>query len=695
MSDTTYSTNLALTLLGLSPDDVWGGTTNNNLGTLIEQAISGYVTQNFTDANVTLVMSPGTSATARNMYIECTGTNTATRQLIVPPNKKLYYVYNNTAAVSSATASQCSISGTTLTIDGTITGTFSAGQVISGNGIVNGTTILSQLSGTTGGAGTYLVDTSQTTLATSTASYISGTLQTPTGTTLTIGGTVTGTFAIGQTVTGTGVTSGTAITGYLTGAGGVGTYTVTPAQGPSAQALSASITGSSTNTLVISGGVTGSFAVGQIVTAPGFSATITSGSGGAGTYTITPAQTQSTATLASVSGSVLTLAGTIAGTFASQQIVTDSFGILSGGFVINSQAGGTTGGAGTYNITGTQTLPTATTASLSTVGATSTLTLSGTISGTFGVGQVITDSGGLLVANTTILTVVTPGSVYTVTNQTAHASLTNITVSQYPVFVSYFPVIANTPVAINTAPIAITGALPGGGHGIFVTADGSTGVTVNRGSRQVLVYDGTTVASALTGISSSGSTATNILGGAANEILVQTGTNATGFIAAPNTPNQFLSWTGSGFSWSTGGTSVTSFNGRTGVIVPTTGDYTASQVTNAVATTQFTGTNQALSANGYQKLPGGLIMQWGITSSAIAVDSTVTISLSTAPNIVFPTACLNVHAVAINPNAATQSTNDSFAQVVSYTTNQIVLVNNGTNSGSARALSLMWFAVGY
>ena len=41
----------------------------------------------------------------------------------------------------------------------------------------------------------------------------------------------------------------------------------------------------------------------------------------------------------------------------------------------------------------------------------------------------------------------------------------------------------------------------------------------------------------------------------------------------------------------------------------------AGTVTNGVYTTNFTGTNQSLaSANGYQKLPGGLIMQWGSVS---------------------------------------------------------------------------------
>lgn len=93
----TYSPNLAIELMGAGDQaGNWGSTTNTNLGTLIEQAISGYTTQAMADADQTLTMTPGASATARNMSIECTGTLTANRNLIVPSNKKLYFVYNNT-----------------------------------------------------------------------------------------------------------------------------------------------------------------------------------------------------------------------------------------------------------------------------------------------------------------------------------------------------------------------------------------------------------------------------------------------------------------------------------------------------------------------------------------------------------------------------------------------------------------------
>jgi hypothetical protein len=94
----TYSTNLQLELISTGDQaGTWGNTTNTNLGTLLEQAIAGYTTQAMADSDQTLVMTPGASATARNMFIECTGTLTAARSLIVPAKTKLYFIYNNTS----------------------------------------------------------------------------------------------------------------------------------------------------------------------------------------------------------------------------------------------------------------------------------------------------------------------------------------------------------------------------------------------------------------------------------------------------------------------------------------------------------------------------------------------------------------------------------------------------------------------
>jgi hypothetical protein len=96
----TYSTNLALGLIGTGDQaGNWGATNNLNIGTLLEQAISGYVTQAVSiGTDTTLTMSQGASATARNMFIELTGTGGTSTNLIVPANKKLYFIYNNTSS---------------------------------------------------------------------------------------------------------------------------------------------------------------------------------------------------------------------------------------------------------------------------------------------------------------------------------------------------------------------------------------------------------------------------------------------------------------------------------------------------------------------------------------------------------------------------------------------------------------------
>jgi hypothetical protein len=93
----TYSTNLAIELMGAGEQaGNWGSTTNTNLGTLIEQAISGYTTQAVaTGTDTTITIPNGATGVARNMFIELTGTGGASTNLIVPSNKKLYFIYNN------------------------------------------------------------------------------------------------------------------------------------------------------------------------------------------------------------------------------------------------------------------------------------------------------------------------------------------------------------------------------------------------------------------------------------------------------------------------------------------------------------------------------------------------------------------------------------------------------------------------
>ena len=94
----TYSTNLKIEEIGTGEQaGTWGTTTNNNFQNVFETAIVGRVTVTFTDADVTLTATNTVNAQDfRNLYLNCTGTNTASRNLIVPTINKNYIVENNT-----------------------------------------------------------------------------------------------------------------------------------------------------------------------------------------------------------------------------------------------------------------------------------------------------------------------------------------------------------------------------------------------------------------------------------------------------------------------------------------------------------------------------------------------------------------------------------------------------------------------
>ena len=149
----TYSTNLKIELIGTGEQDgTWGTTTNTNLGTLLEQAVSGYVTQAITDgsgANTTITIPDGTTGVARNMFIEMTGALTfSTTSLIVPANKKLYFIYNNTTGGFAVTVKVTGLTGVSvpngrkviLVCNGT--DIVEAHNAISGNATVGGTLVV-------------------------------------------------------------------------------------------------------------------------------------------------------------------------------------------------------------------------------------------------------------------------------------------------------------------------------------------------------------------------------------------------------------------------------------------------------------------------------------------------------------------------------------------------------------------------
>lgn len=95
----TYSPNLRLELIGTGEQQgTWGVTTNTNLGTLIEEAIGGYVAVPVTDgADTVLTANNGAADQSRNMTLNLTGTLTAARNVICPAIEKVYIVKNSTS----------------------------------------------------------------------------------------------------------------------------------------------------------------------------------------------------------------------------------------------------------------------------------------------------------------------------------------------------------------------------------------------------------------------------------------------------------------------------------------------------------------------------------------------------------------------------------------------------------------------
>jgi hypothetical protein len=229
----TYSTNLKLELIGNGDQSgTWGTTTNNNLGTLLEQAIAGVQSISIpTGGNYVLTNLNGVSDEARNAVLLVPSsvtlnptpsvTNPAANTILVPSGQtKTYIVVNNSTGGQSVnvqtygsgtgstalgnsgniavipngasiliycTGSDCFtvapftaytavpivaqgyVSGTSMTITSVSSGTLAPGQTVYNAGILytpsaipSGTTISSQTSGTTGGAGVYVLSAAAT-----------------------------------------------------------------------------------------------------------------------------------------------------------------------------------------------------------------------------------------------------------------------------------------------------------------------------------------------------------------------------------------------------------------------------------------------------------------------------------------------------------------------------------------------------
>jgi hypothetical protein len=223
----TYS-SLKFELIGTGDQSgTWGVTTNTNLGTAIEEAITGSADVSFASADVTLTLTDTNSAqTARNLRLNLIGTSGGARNLTVPNIEKFYIVTNglaDTVTVKNTTGTTITIpSGRTTQVFSTGTGVIFGADYFSGavlssaavllGGSINGTAIGNITPST--GAFTTLTATTPTTGDNSTKAATTAFVQSTVGTLGTMsqqnansvaitGGTITGATVNASNITNT------------------------------------------------------------------------------------------------------------------------------------------------------------------------------------------------------------------------------------------------------------------------------------------------------------------------------------------------------------------------------------------------------------------------------------------------------------------------------------------------------------
>jgi hypothetical protein len=201
-------------------------------------------------------------------------------------------------------------------------------------------------------------------------------------------------------------------------------------------------------------------------------------------------------------------------------------------------------------------------------------------------------------------------------------------------------------VALNQSG-AVSGTLRatngGTGQGAYITGDilysasdfptslarlaGNTTTT-----KKYLVQTGTGSASAaplwgtISGSDVSGAvtTATNLAGGAANQIAYQSGSGATAFATAPTTSGTFLGWNGSALAWAAAGATITNDTTTNATYYPVWANGTSGSLTTAyVSSTKlsFNPSTGVLTASGF----AGPLTGNASTATTLATARTLTI----------------------------------------------------------------------
>ena len=411
MASTYSSLKIQLMTTGEN-STTWGGITNTNLGTTLEEALKNTATVTFASADVTLTLvDSNASQSARNMRLVLSGTTGGARNLIVPAitGGKQYVVSNGCAdavTIKNATGTGIAVpAGKTMMVynDGT--------NVVDVTTYMSSLTLGSPLPVTSGGTGQTLSTGSGAVVLATSPTLTSATLASPSLTNATLttaniagaGISLTGstsgltvlkanatagawTLTLPSTAGTNGYflqTDGTGITNWVANAGGGGTVT------------SVGVSGGTTGLTTSGGPITGSGTItlaGTLAVANGGTGVTTSTGSGANVLGTSPAITSATLTTPTIGGAGVTLSGSTSGTTVLKANATAGAWTLTlpttagtNGYILQTDGTGITnwvanvGGGGTVTSVGVSGGTTGLTTSGGPVTGSGTITLAGTL----------------------------------------------------------------------------------------------------------------------------------------------------------------------------------------------------------------------------------------------------------------------------------------------------------------------------
>jgi hypothetical protein len=595
----------------------WGETTNENIGTAIEQAITGLGNPNFpTDGNLTITLTDTVAlqaARALVLNVTSTGSLTATRELVVPTIQKQYIVQNNTTGGRDIIVKTAAGTGITvpngekalLYVDGV--------NVVSAVSYFSSLNLGTALSIANGGTGQTTRQEALDALAGSTTSgqYLRGN-----GTDVVMSAIqVADVPTLNQNTTGTAanVTGTVAVANGGTGAtdaAGARTNLVAARSGANTDITSVALTtGTITTPPINNTDIVNKQYADAIASGIHFHEAVA-----LATTTALPANTYNNGS----SGVGATLTGNANGALSVDSTLT----VVGERILVKNEAAGANNGVYVVTQVGSAGTPYILTRStdMDSVGT--------------GVDQI--DEGDFFLVTSGTANVntawvqqtpppITIGTTAIVFQQfSAPITYTAGTgLSESP---SYTFNIANIGTAgtygsASSVPVFTTNA-QGQVTGVTNTAisipNSATTATATNTANAIVARDASgnfsagTITATLSGSATSATTATNLAGGAANRIAFQTGSGATGFVPAPTASGQNVTWNGSSIDWAAAAAGIS--------YVAVTSNYTAANGEGVLTDTSggsFTVTLPISPSTGAQVIVADAGNNWGVNNLTV------------------------------------------------------------------------------